>query len=248
MTVKPMKNSSSLLSNPILLGVGGLVVGLLIGWLLLGWMLFPVQFTNADIWDLNPPAKEQYIIAIADAFATNQNATLAQERLRGLTAQEISASLTAEFAKRNTKDDAAGAARISSFAQALGMPLSSSPAQPGATPAPPKSTGGATNDWAIILLVLAGVLLLAAGSLFIYMRMRNRQSAAESKSAASASLTLPAELTDQPGQAPALAVAPAAPVAPPPSPNRSGPLPQPINSAKIITTLRSRSKRIAAIF
>lgn len=209
-----MKNSSSLLSNPILLGVGGLVVGLLIGWLLLGWMLFPVQFTNADIWDLNSPAKEQYIIAIADAFAANQNATLAQERLRGLTAQEISASLTAEFAKRNTKDDANGAKRISSFAQALGMPLSSSPAQPGATPAPPKSTGGATNDWAIILLVLAGVLLLAAGSLFIYMRMRNRQSAAESKSAASASLTLPAELTDQPGQAPALAVAPAAPVAP----------------------------------
>ncbi|RIK30885.1 MAG: hypothetical protein DCC52_06185 [Chloroflexi bacterium] len=204
-----MTNRSSLLSNPILLGVGGLVVGLLIGWFLLGWVLFPVQYTNADLWDLNPPAKEMYIVTVADAYAADQNVTLSQERLRGLTAEEISQSLTSEFAKRNTKGDAAGAARISSFAQALGMPLSSSPTQPQPTPTPGKQGGGLTDNLGMLLLILAGVILLVAGALFLYMRMKNRQAAPPAASSAQTSAE-PAGLSDAPGSAPAMAVAPAA--------------------------------------
>ena len=129
-----MNNRSSLLSNPLVLGIGGLVIGLLIGWFLLGWVLFPVQYTDAYIWDLNPAAQEQYVVTVADAFAADQNTTLAQERLRGLSPEAISQSLTAEFGKRNQKGDAAGAARISGFAQAMNIPLSATP-PPGATPA-----------------------------------------------------------------------------------------------------------------
>ncbi len=204
-----MKNRSSLLSNPILLGVGGLVVGLLIGWFLLGWVLFPVQYTNADLWDLNPPAKEMYIVTTADAFAADQNVTLAQERLRGMTPQEISQSLTSEFAKRNTKGDAAGAARISSFAQALGMPLSSAPTQPQPTPTPSKSSGGLTDNFGMLLLILAGVILLVAAALFLYMRMKNRQAAPPAAPSAQAPAASTG-LSDTPGTAPAMAVAPAA--------------------------------------
>lgn len=210
-----MNNRSSLLSNPILLGVGGLVIGLLIGWFLLGWVLFPVQYTNADLWDLNPPAKEMYIVTTADAFAADQNLALAQERLRGMTAQEISQSLTAEFAKRNTKGDAAGAARISSFAQALGMPLSNTPAQPKPTASPTKS-GSLTDNLGMLLLVLAGLILLVAAGLFLYMRMRSRQAAPQAAPAAqSAAVAAPSELAESPGQAPAMSAAPAAAIAAP---------------------------------
>lgn len=209
-----MNNRSSLLSNPILLGVGGLVIGLLIGWFLLGWVLFPVEYTNADLWDLNPAAKEMYIVTTADAFAADQNLTLSQERLRGLTAEEISQSLTAEFAARNTKGDAAGAARISSFAQAIGMPISGSPAQPAATPTPANQSGGLTDNLGMLLLILAGVILLVAAGLFLFMRMKNRQAAPQAAPAAqTASTAPPSEFADAPGQAPAMNAAPVAAVA-----------------------------------
>jgi hypothetical protein len=206
-----MNNRSSLLSNPILLGVGGLVIGLLIGWFLLGWVLFPVEYTNADLWDLNPAAKEVYIVTTADAFAADQNLTLAQERLRGLTAEEISQSLSAEFGARNIKGDATGAARISSFAQAIGMPISASPAQPAATPAPSQQTVSTNDSLGMLFLILAGVILLVAAGLFFYMRMKNRQAAPQAAPAAQTATTAPpTEFADTPGQAPAMNVAPAA--------------------------------------
>lgn len=202
-----MNNRSSLLSNPIVLGVGGLVVGLLIGWFLLGWVLFPVQYTNADLWDLNPPAKEIYIVTTADAFAADQNLTLAQERLRGMTAQEISQSLSAEFAKRNTNGDAAGAARMSSFAQAIGMPLSSTPAQPVPTPTPGGTGGSIMDNMGMLLLVLAGLILLVAAGLFLYTRLKNRRAAPQTAATSSSAAAAPTELTDTPGTAPAMPVA-----------------------------------------
>lgn len=226
-----MNNRSNLLSNPILLGVGGLVIGLLVGWFLFGWVLFPVQYTNADLWDLNPPAKELYIVTVADAFAADQNLTLAQERLRGLTAQEISQSLTAEFAKRNTKGDAAGAARISSFAQALGMPLSSTPTRPSPAPTPAKSSS-ITDNLGMLLLVLAGVILLVAAGLFLYMRMRNRQAPPQVAPAAqTAAVASPAEFAESPGQAPAMPAAPAAAVAAPAAAAATRPAATPVSKS-----------------
>ena len=174
-----MNKSSNLLSNPLVLGIGGFVIGLLVGWLLLGWVLFPVQYTDAELYDLNPAATEQYIVTVADAYAADQNRNLAQERLRGFTPQEQSQSLTAEFSKRNQKGDAAGAARISTFASAMNIPLSGSAPAPGATPTPAKTSGGggAFSSLGTLLLALAGIILVIAAGLFLYMRLRNRKAA-----------------------------------------------------------------------
>lgn len=211
-----MNNRSSLLSNPLVLGIGGLVIGLLIGWFLLGWVLFPVQYTDAYIWDLNPAAQEQYVVTVADAFAADQNTTLAQERLRGLPPEAVSQSLTAEFGKRNQKGDAAGAARISGFAQAMNIPLSATP-PPGATPTPASSSGSGST-LGTMLLALAGVILLVAVVLFLYMRMRGRKAAskpAPKSSAPTAPSAEPAELaSSQPAARDTAAVAAAAAAAP----------------------------------
>lgn len=173
-----MNKNSTLLSNPLMLGIGGFVVGLLIGWLLLGWTLFPVQFTNAELYDLNPAAKGQWIVTVADAYGSNQDLNLARERLRGFSSDEISQNLKAAFTERNTKNDAEGAARIAGFAQQLGLNISS-----GGAPQPTKTPGGGgggglTDNLGQLLLLLAGVILLVAVVLGVYMFLRNRSAGA----------------------------------------------------------------------
>jgi hypothetical protein len=205
-----MNNRTSLLSNPLVLGIGGLVVGILIGWLLLGWVLFPVQYTNAELYDLNPAAKQQWVVTVADAYAVNQDLGQARERLRGFTPDEIAQSLKAEFGKRNTTGDATGAARLNAFAQIYGLNLAGG--APSAAPTPARTAGGLGGNIGTILLLLALVILLLALGLYIYMRMRSRQPAAGAMTPAPESsgtaavervqlTTPPSEMTGAPGVA-----------------------------------------------
>lgn len=203
-----MKNRSGLFSNPLVIGIGAFIIGLLIGWLLLGYVLFPVQYTNADIWDLNPAAKEMWVVTTADAYAADQNLTLAQERLRGLTPEEISQSLTAEFTARNTKGDAAGAARINSFAQALGTDLTNVTPVPGATPTPAPSSGATTPNLGWLLIVLALVIAAIAAGLYLFMRRRSQAAAKTAAPSTAAETTAePMDVATQKPVAPAPAVA-----------------------------------------
>jgi hypothetical protein len=216
-----MNNRTSLLSNPLVLGIGGLVVGILIGWLLLGWVLFPVQYTNAELYDLNPAAKQQWVVTVADAYAVNQDLGQARERLRGFTPDEIAQSLKAEFGKRNTTGDATGAARLNAFAQIYGLNLAGG--APSATPAPARTTGGGLGgNIGTILLLLALVILLVALGLYVYMRMRSRPAALRPAPAAPTAPSTAAvetgEIAAQPSEissAPAAAAAAAPPVARP---------------------------------
>jgi len=168
-----MNKNSSLLSNPLVLSIGGFVVGLLIGWLLLGWVLFPVQFTGAKLFDLDPVAKAEWIVTVADAYSANQDLGLARERLRGFTTAEITEHLKAAFTARNLKNDAVGAARVASFAQVLTLDINGGGTAQRPTPTPaPSGGGGLFGDAGRLLLIVAGVLLLLALGLFVYMRMR----------------------------------------------------------------------------
>lgn len=149
------------------------VLGAILGWLLLGYVLFPVQYINADPWDLNPAARSEWIVLTADAYSSNQDLNLARNRLRGFTPTEIEQTLRQEFTARNTKGDAIGAARVQAFGQTLGLSVAGASAQPPpqATPAP--TTGaGLFDNVGLLLLVLGVVILLLALGLFLYMRLR----------------------------------------------------------------------------
>lgn len=218
-----MNNRSSLLSNPFVLGIGGLVIGLLVGWFLFGYVLFPVQYTNADPWDLNPPSKAVWVIMAADNYSLNQDLTQARERLRGFTKEEVDQTLTAEFGARNTKGDAEGAARIASFAEVYGLDISTTGTpKPQPTPAP-SGGGGSFSNLGQLLLILAGVILLVALGLFLYMRMKGNQAKPATSAAAPAAAATaatretappptaqPQGLYEQPASAPPMAAAPAA--------------------------------------
>lgn len=186
-----MNNRSSLLSNPLILGIGGLVIGLLIGWFVFGYLLFPVQYVNADPWDLNPPSKSEWVVMTADNYSLTQDLNEARERLRGFPNDEITQILTAEIIERNTKGDAAGAARLQAFGQVYGLDLSSTSSgtpQPVPTPAP--SSGSLVDNLGLLLLLAAGLILLIALALFIFSRLRaNKAPAANTLAPAAASAT-----------------------------------------------------------
>lgn len=178
-----MNNRSTLLSNPLVLGIGGFIIGLLVGWLLLGAVaLSPlVRINNLDPVDLKQEYKQQWIVDAADAYAVTQDLTAARNHLRWFTTDEIRESLIFAFGERNNKGDAEGAARINAFAQAMqlelqgGTPPPGATRRPGATPTPGGT--GVTDSLGTLLLLLAGIILLVAAGLFVYMRIRNRQTA-----------------------------------------------------------------------
>lgn len=231
-----MNERSSLVSNPLVLGIGGLVVGLLIGWLLLGWTLFPVQYTNAELFDLNPQAKEQWIVTVADAYGANQNLQQARERLRGFTPEEITSALRQEFTRRNSTDDSVGAARLAAFGQTLGLSIpSGGTAQPQPTPGGSGSSGGGlTDDLGRLLLILAGVILLVAAALFLYMFLRNR-----SARPAAAPRSAPAAQSTSAGTT---SYARAEPVMAPPAQPSTGLYEQPVSAPPIPTTTQPSAR------
>jgi hypothetical protein len=69
----------------------GIVVGLVLGLLLgmgLFWGLFPVQWTDAQPYDLAPQARAVYIGLVADSYRLNKDPAQAAEYLEGWTPEE----------------------------------------------------------------------------------------------------------------------------------------------------------------
>src|SRR5712692_1593354 len=118
------------------LGVGlAFILGLFLGWLLLGYALFPIQYTDADPWDLKPSAKEQYVAVVADSFSVNHDLPLARDCLRGFKPDELTTIIRKLIADRNKQGQGADAARLASFAVTYGLSLTAA-ATPPPTPAP----------------------------------------------------------------------------------------------------------------
>lgn len=169
------KNSSSV-SNPLVLGIGGFIVGVIVGWLLLSAVtLSPlVKIAELDPVDLKQEYKQQWIVDIADAYGSNQDLSSARNHLRWFTSDEIAQSLKFAFTERNTKNNAEGAARVAAFAQVLGIKLSNGAPSTQPTKPPQAGGGGLTDNLGQLLLLLAAIILLVALGLGVYMYMRNR--------------------------------------------------------------------------
>lgn len=75
----------------------GLVLGIGAG-LLYTWEIDPVIELNTAPWQLNPAARENYVIAIALSYARNQDLTLAFDRLRAVAPDRNVWQLVADIA------------------------------------------------------------------------------------------------------------------------------------------------------
>jgi LCP family protein required for cell wall assembly len=86
-----------------IIGLLALLAGLLVGWLVIGWTLWPVEWTGVLPTDLGDAGREQYLDLVAESYALNKNAQLAQLRLAAFPAAEqgpLLADVTTRVAHR----------------------------------------------------------------------------------------------------------------------------------------------------
>jgi len=86
-----------------IIGLLALLAGLLVGWLVIGWTLWPVEWAGVLPTDLGDAGREQYLDLVAESYALNKNAQLAQLRLAAFPAAEqgpLLADVTTRVAHR----------------------------------------------------------------------------------------------------------------------------------------------------
>jgi len=69
--------------NPLVIGVGALVLGLAVG-LLVGWVIWPVKYIDAAPQNLHPDFQRDWLSMAIDSFSVNKDAKLAERRFQDL--------------------------------------------------------------------------------------------------------------------------------------------------------------------
>ncbi len=71
------------------------VVGLLLGWVILGWWLWPVEWSDADPWDLRPEHQVKYVSLVAEEYWQTKDVSQATEALAGWDVEALANLLAA---------------------------------------------------------------------------------------------------------------------------------------------------------
>lgn len=147
----------------------GLVVGLIIGLPLLGWWVFPVEWYDADPFDLRQQHKEAYIGMLADSYALNTNMALARQRVEGWDPEELGQIIGQLQAKTS---DGAKVQRLDKLAAALGVLPAAATSEPVAQPT---SASALIRRLASILGIALAVVLVVAGAVVGIPLLRERR-------------------------------------------------------------------------
>ena len=94
---------------------------MLVGWLVLGWVVWPVTWTNAQLQDLRPDLRNEYVTMVAESYAQTRNLEQARARLAGWSEEDLAKDLSAAqevFVARNLQT----AQNVQDLAVALGGP------------------------------------------------------------------------------------------------------------------------------
>lgn len=158
-------------SQPLVVGIMGLVVGTLFGLVVLGWWLFPVQWTDASPADLTHEYQVDYLRMSIDSFAVNGDAALAQSRYNALgeDANQVYLEIVADPTGQSTEVIAAYGAVVG--ASVAVVPLPEEGTQVPTQPAEEVQEGGWLASLLPYLCVFGALLLAgAAGAYFYYTR------------------------------------------------------------------------------
>ncbi len=134
----------------------GLVVGLIIGLPILGWWVFPVEWYDADPFDMRQQYQEAYISMLADSYTLNTNVALARQRVAGWDQKDLGQVLGQLKAKTS---DGAQVQRLDKLAAALGVRAEVVPSEPAAQAT--TTSALLRRLLPIIGIVLAAVLVIA---------------------------------------------------------------------------------------
>lgn len=134
----------------------GLVVGLIIGLPVLGWWVFPVEWYDADPFDLRQGHKEAYVSMLADSYTLNPNVAMVKQRVEGWETKELGQIIGQLQAKAS---DQAQVQRLTSLAAALGVWVEAVTPEPAAQPTTVRAL--AQRLVPILGIFLAAVLVIA---------------------------------------------------------------------------------------
>jgi hypothetical protein len=163
----------------IIAGVVGVVLGLLLG-LLLFWVLFPVEWTDANSYDLSPQAKGAYVSLVADSFSLDKDPARAASYLEFWTEEEKAQAFGDAIALAEAQALPAKVQSIEDLALVLGVDVSGE-AAPLPEPEPQPSFFDRIRVPCLVFFAVLLILVLAWIGFRVAMR---RRSAAEAPSPA----------------------------------------------------------------
>jgi hypothetical protein len=152
----------------------GLVVGLIIGLPILGWWVFPVEWYDADPFDMRQQHQEAYISMLADSYTLSTNVALTRQRVEGWDPVELG-KVIGQLQLKAT--DAAQVQRLDKLAAALGVraEAATEPAAEATT------TTTLIRRWAPALGIVLAVVLLVSGAIVGIPLLRKRRQAEPAK-------------------------------------------------------------------
>ncbi|MBI5567393.1 MAG: hypothetical protein HY870_21010 [Chloroflexi bacterium] len=95
------------------------LAGLLIGWLVIGWWVWPVRWTNSDLWDLSTRNQKAFVQLVADRYWTDRDLALAEATLGGWDRDAVNSLLVVMQAETISTDTRQ---RLDALLQALQLP------------------------------------------------------------------------------------------------------------------------------
>ena len=135
--------------------VVGLIAGLLLG-MALFWGLFPVQWTDAQPYDLAPEARANYVQLVADSFGLERDPQAAAGYFQSWTDEEKQQAFADAIAQYEQEGRPGKAQAVQDLALVLGV----TPAAAGTAPAEPAGATGLVDRLRLPCLVFFIVLLV----------------------------------------------------------------------------------------
>jgi len=148
----------------------GLVVGLIIGLPILGWWVFPVEWYDADPFDMRQSYQEAYISMLADSYTLNTNVALARQRVEGWDPKDLGQVFGQLKA---SVSDGAQVQRLDKLAAALGVRAEAAPSDPAAQPT---TASTLLRRLAPIFGIVLAAVLVVAGVMVGLPLLRGRRS------------------------------------------------------------------------
>jgi len=174
-----MEKIKSILKQPLMLGVTGIIVGLMIG-LLIGWVVWPVTWTSASPGDLQIDFQRDYVCMIIDSYVRNSNVDLMQVRWKGLgeKAVDLLNTLTPATCRFSSS------AEIDAFKTIVNVPVQTSVSTT-TTPliSPTSTTTAPASNLSFLPILLFCGLTLAAGGIFAYLLIKRGKTPRDSEKA-----------------------------------------------------------------
>jgi hypothetical protein len=144
-------------SKPINIAAAAFIVGVLFGWIVLGWGLWPVEWENATLQELDPKLKVEYMRMVVDSYLLNNDWPLAQQRINALGED---APIIIQSLAQNPGDELSRST-LNLFLQVYETGGGVT------TPASTQPTSGDASSTGSFLLIACVVTLLLAGALAV---------------------------------------------------------------------------------